>query len=187
MQVNPMLGSLADNGGPTMTHALLPGSPAIDAADPAMCPSADQRGAPRVDGDGDSVAACDIGAFEYLPEPDMDGDGCSNERELGLLAAQGGQRDLLSFWDFFDVPTPPAFARDRSVSVADIAAVVARFGAAGDETGDPLSPPPLPPAYHTAYDRTLAGPDPWDSGPPNGSITIEDIMRAVGQFGHTCA
>ena len=31
------LGPLADNGGPTLTHALLPGSPAIDAANDAAC------------------------------------------------------------------------------------------------------------------------------------------------------
>ena len=50
--VNPLLGPLADNGGPTMTHALLAGSPAIDAGDPAALagmggiPMFDQRGAP---------------------------------------------------------------------------------------------------------------------------------------------
>ena len=50
--VDPRLGPLADNGGPTMTHALLPGSPAIDAGDPAAVagvggvPLFDQRGAP---------------------------------------------------------------------------------------------------------------------------------------------
>jgi len=33
--IDPLLGSLADNGGPTLTHALLAGSPAINAGDPA--------------------------------------------------------------------------------------------------------------------------------------------------------
>jgi hypothetical protein len=58
--------TLRDNGGPTFTHALLPGSPAIDAA-PSGCGdetgvplAADQRGAPRIAG-----ARCDVGAFEY--------------------------------------------------------------------------------------------------------------------------
>jgi hypothetical protein len=66
---------LADNGGPTPTHALVPGSPAIDAGGP-LCLDAqgnplliDQRGQPRpVDGDGDGTAACDIGAFELQPQ-----------------------------------------------------------------------------------------------------------------------
>jgi predicted outer membrane repeat protein len=41
---DPRLGPLADNGGPTMTFALLPGSPAIDGGDSAIAPPRDQRG-----------------------------------------------------------------------------------------------------------------------------------------------
>src|SRR5207244_9812992 len=46
INTDPMLGPLQDNGGPTFTHALLPGSPAIDAGDPSFAPppSFDQRG-----------------------------------------------------------------------------------------------------------------------------------------------
>jgi uncharacterized repeat protein (TIGR01451 family) len=63
---HPILGSLADNDGPTQTHALLFGSPAIDAGTNIGCPSTDQRGASRpIDGNGDSSAVCDIGAFEF--------------------------------------------------------------------------------------------------------------------------
>jgi predicted outer membrane repeat protein len=57
------VGSLADNGGPTLTHALLAGSPALDAADEATCPDTDQRGVARPQG-----ASCDVGAFE-LEQP----------------------------------------------------------------------------------------------------------------------
>ena len=53
------LGPLADNGGPTWTHALLAGSPAIDAANDAACPATDQRGVARPQG-----PHCDIGAVE---------------------------------------------------------------------------------------------------------------------------
>ena len=68
---DPKLGPLADNGGPTQTMALLAGSPAIDAGNPAKpgsgngaCEATDQRGRPRgVNGAGKAV--CDIGAFEY--------------------------------------------------------------------------------------------------------------------------
>jgi hypothetical protein len=57
---DPKLGPLADNGGPTLTMALLPGSPAIDAGNTPLAPTTDQRGFPRPAG-----LAADIGAFEY--------------------------------------------------------------------------------------------------------------------------
>jgi hypothetical protein len=65
--IDPKLGPLAKNGGPTKTHAPLAGSPAIDAGDNAGAPVADQRGigfARNKDGNGDGVAVVDIGAFE---------------------------------------------------------------------------------------------------------------------------
>ncbi len=67
---DPGIAPLSDNGGPTFTHALLPGSPAVDTAIDGRCPATDQRGFGRpVDGDGDGVATCDVGAFELHPEP----------------------------------------------------------------------------------------------------------------------
>ena len=61
--VNPKIGPLANNGGPTQTHALTPGSPAIDVIPAANgCRfgiTTDQRGTARPFGNG-----CDIGAFE---------------------------------------------------------------------------------------------------------------------------
>ncbi len=62
---DPMLAPLAGNGGPTLTHALLPGSPAIDSGDNAQCLATDQRLVNRpFDGDGNGSAVCDRGAFE---------------------------------------------------------------------------------------------------------------------------
>jgi hypothetical protein len=59
------LGPLQNNGGATPPHALLAGSPAIDAGDQIACPATDQRGVPTPqDGNGDGVAVCDIGAVE---------------------------------------------------------------------------------------------------------------------------
>jgi hypothetical protein len=61
------IGPLQDNAGPTPTHALLPGSEAIDSTNVQGCVSqngapltTDQRGAQRIAG-----MRCDVGAFEY--------------------------------------------------------------------------------------------------------------------------
>jgi hypothetical protein len=64
--IDPLLGPLQDNGGSTWTHALLPGSPAIDAVDPRsnVVLDHDQRNVARPLG-----TAPDIGAFEFEPEP----------------------------------------------------------------------------------------------------------------------
>ena len=74
-----VLGPLADNTGPTLTHALPPGSPAIDKAANALCSAdpvggTDQRGQPRnVDGNGASSGnECDVGAYEFLPSGPVD-------------------------------------------------------------------------------------------------------------------
>ena len=81
--IDPLLGPLADNGGITLTHALLAGSPATDAGDPNFNPADpdsdpmtndavpyDQRGTPfgRVfDNNGNSVARIDIGPTNCSP------------------------------------------------------------------------------------------------------------------------
>lgn len=66
---DPLLGPLEYAGARLDTHALLPGSPAIDTGDDDGCPATDQRGIARPqDGNDDGAAACDIGAYEaYTP------------------------------------------------------------------------------------------------------------------------
>ena len=73
---DPLLGPLADNGGPTQTMALLSGSPAIDAGSnnylfppPSGGPQTDQRGQPRIVDGGSGQAIIDIGAYEFEPVP----------------------------------------------------------------------------------------------------------------------
>ncbi|HEU0294394.1 MAG TPA: right-handed parallel beta-helix repeat-containing protein [Anaerolineales bacterium] len=60
LNINPQLGPLKGNGGPTWTHALLAGSPAINAGDNGACPATDQRGVTRPQG-----GHCDIGVYEF--------------------------------------------------------------------------------------------------------------------------
>lgn len=67
--INPLLGLLQNNGGPTQTMSLLDGSPAIDAGNPAGCTdnqghllTTDQRGMPRPD--KEDTTGCDVGAYE---------------------------------------------------------------------------------------------------------------------------
>jgi hypothetical protein len=59
--VNPLLGPLAHNGGPTETEALKAGSPAIDAVKFCPPPKTDQRGVNR-------QGPCDVGAYERVPD-----------------------------------------------------------------------------------------------------------------------
>ncbi|MGC1322763.1 MAG: choice-of-anchor Q domain-containing protein [Candidatus Udaeobacter sp.] len=68
INTDPLLGPLQNNGGPTFTHALLPGSPAIDAGDPNFTPPPfnDQRGCPF---DRVFNGRIDIGSFETQPPP----------------------------------------------------------------------------------------------------------------------
>jgi Dockerin type I domain len=96
-RINPLLGPLANNGGPTFTHALLPGSPAINMGDPSLVAGAggvpvnDQRGAPftRV-----YEGRIDIGAFELQPPPfvlgDFNRDGTVNTADYVVWRKQMG-------------------------------------------------------------------------------------------------
>jgi CSLREA domain-containing protein len=84
---DPKLGPLQNNAGPTFTHALLSGSPAIDAGDPTGCKdqsaailTVDQRGAHRSEG-----VACDLGAYERNANGDVNGDGVRDVSDIFAL------------------------------------------------------------------------------------------------------
>ena len=119
VNVDPMLGPLADNGGPNFTHALLPGSPAIDAGDNEPCTHTDQRGIPRPQG-----AACDIGAYEAvvgveLPVPeDVNRDGEISTTDLMFV---------LENWGVTGHPRADV-SGDEIVDILDLVGVARNFG-----------------------------------------------------------
>jgi predicted outer membrane repeat protein len=95
LTADPLLGPLADNGGATKTHALLPGSPALDAATGA-CVSDDQRGVSRPEG-----AACDLGAFELSdsfapPSPEAESGETVVTSDTLCWEGPGGQYKVVS-------------------------------------------------------------------------------------------
>jgi hypothetical protein len=75
LDVDPKIAPLTYNGGPTYTHRVIAGSPAIDGGNPGGCLgqpgnplTIDQRGFARpLDGNGDGTPVCDVGAYEYDP------------------------------------------------------------------------------------------------------------------------
>jgi hypothetical protein len=92
-----MLAPLAYNGGRTPTMALLPASPAIDAADDSVCPQTDQRGVPRPKG-----LASDIGAFELSPSLTLSAAGLGRVRidysfKAGQTNSVSTSTDLLNW------------------------------------------------------------------------------------------
>jgi uncharacterized repeat protein (TIGR01451 family)/CSLREA domain-containing protein len=117
IDINTVLNTtLANNGGPTKTHALVCGSPAIDAGsnalavDPANNNSAlttDQRGAgfARVrDGDGDTTAVVDIGAFE-VQQPTSADLAISKTHTGNFTAGQAGAQYTITVTNLGPGPT----------------------------------------------------------------------------------
>jgi hypothetical protein len=136
---------------------------------------------------------------------DFDGDNCTDSQELGNAGASGGLRDPYNWGDFMSVHTGPAanLQKDKVVSVADISATVARFGAndAGATTKinrntNPKTQP-IGTIYYPTYDRGGPIPNggaagaisrqlPANAGSGAGSVTVADISAVVAQFGSSC-
>ena len=118
--VDPLLGPLQNNGGPTFTHALLPGSPAIDMGDPSFSvpPDSDQRGEPF---DRVYNGRIDIGSYESQPlMADVNGDHRVDSQDFLWIQRNGG--DFVRWnaeYGLSEPPAPPPPLAPSLVSMAD--------------------------------------------------------------------
>ena len=110
----------------------------------------------------------------------------------------------------------PGSPRDRAVSVLDALGLRAKFGTStvndginqdGDGATDEDPPDGVDndhdgridedggtqmlvrgvwQSYNPAFDRTLLGPNPWNTGPGDGAVSIHDVVLFRSQFGHSC-
>jgi CSLREA domain-containing protein len=94
--IDPLLGPLQYNGGPTQTRALLPGSPAIDRGANPLNLATDQRGFPFVRVFG---AAPDVGAFEAQPLPTLVVTGAADRLDTTLDPTNLTLRDAVALAD----------------------------------------------------------------------------------------
>jgi alpha-tubulin suppressor-like RCC1 family protein len=132
-----------------------------------------------------------------------DGDGCTDAEELSIQVGSGGDRDPLSEWDFYDVPSPSGpmtgadgkpilsamSAQNKTVSLVDVGVVLTYVGRTAsnpayiaDNNGDGVSD-------GVQLDRTPSAnmAKPWQSGPPSGAISLVDVGIVLKQVGHNCA
>ncbi|QGQ28433.1 hypothetical protein F1729_07100 [Gimesia maris] len=157
--IDPKLGILLDNGGPTKTHSLLFGSQAIDAGLNGSAPLVDQRGDVRpVDGDLSGTATADIGAVEVQSPPPAPLFGTGGDSSVadentniqisvvkqktvvssnGHTAALPGNEDWIQEWDSFWVEVWVDTASGFGISdvLTDIAYNTAYFSATSVEFG----------------------------------------------------
>jgi len=156
------LGPLADNGGPTQTHALLAGSPAIDAGDGALDPDPnnpgiDQRGERRTQFAGVDIGALEVTEPVITQQPTAQGVTAGHALTLVVVAANQNSATPLGYqWRKDGVAiagaTSATFAKVAAVGDAGSYDVLVQNdggGLASDAvavTVDPAPAPPEPPA-----------------------------------------
>ena len=127
--IDPRLGPLAENGGPTLTHALLPGSSAINRGFNSAPQSFDQRGVGFVR----AVSRIDIGAFEFQQKgsylvPDL-----TNPTKRQMIVVGSQLKDTISVAIASGKLSVTINGLKRSYAVANIVGIVVR-GNDGDDT-----------------------------------------------------
>ena len=164
--IDPLLGPLVDNGGPTLTHALQPGSPAINRGDPAA-PPRDQRGYGR-------LGVPDVGAFEFNgipPTPTPTATPAATPSHLGNISS----RSLVQTGD--DVMIGGFIiegSQSKRVIVRAIGPELTQYG-----VPNALANPTL--ELHNRTGALIASNDNWRTTIIGGIITsdqVRDILRS---------
>jgi hypothetical protein len=135
-------------------------------------------------------------------DPDDDNDGANDLNELGSNELRCGDRDPLDPWDVFDVPTPALMpaetsgTRNRFIDIGDVLATLVYIGT---WSGSPTRPNLSGVIYGSdlnvngisdgvEYDRSASSDvlKPWQSGPPDGTVSIGDALTMLAQVRHNC-
>jgi hypothetical protein len=185
--VDPLLGPLADNGGPTQTHALLAGSPAIDAGDPNPVdpPEWDQRGPgfPRI-----VNGRIDIGAFEVQATGMPDANGARRGSPDPAVALTGGLHLPSARRGSPDPAVATtgglhlvAWSGDHATTIVSEAPKGRYMTAQGNALGhDPVSDLALKGRNNLAPDAIVMPQGCEDSSPLPRALPWADILRPVG-------
>jgi hypothetical protein len=166
------------------TDAFVNEDPALAQCTPALC---DDDGDGAIDEDPAClplvptlpIGAC-VRSISITIYADTDGDGCSDEQELGPNELLGGRRNPQNPYDFYDVNG------DLVVTVAaDVLSVGRAYGSSSGPYYSPTLDRRLPPSAQQEPDPTKR--EPWDMGPPDGHISVPiDVLGVAKQFGHSC-
>ncbi len=131
--VDPLLGVLADNGGPTWTHALLAGSPALNTGTNPQNLQNDQRGS----GFSRDVDGTDMGAYERQPftkrdvdtlEDINDGDFSAGDYSLREAIANADPGDTINFADSIYSPSTGTWVTEGTIHMTPYSAATAPWG-----------------------------------------------------------
>ena len=130
------------------------------------------------DDDGDKINDDDEKEYGTDPEDDdSDKDGCQDGVEMGDKPSDGGDRDPLNSWDYYDVAGGAGGAPDQYIDLAnDILGVIQHYSPNG---GD---------GYDETYDRGPSNGNSWtETAPPDGVIDLSnDILGVISQYLHDC-
>jgi predicted outer membrane repeat protein len=164
--VNPLLGPLQANGGPTQTQALSGASQAIGAGDNAACPLTDQRGVVRPHG-----SACDIGAYELAPPAAATGAASGVSINGATLQGQAANADVVDGTTYFQYGTTTGYGSQTPAQ---------RLAAGSGQTPLPASLVQLTPG--SVYHFRLVGtnPDGTSFGADQTFVTLSLPVVSTG-------